>query len=83
MVTGLAEHPKKEVRKALRRARAAGWSVVKSKDRSSHAWGTAVCPGGTCRVWLSGTPRTPEDLADTIRRNVANCSCTPVRKEES
>ena len=77
------KHPKKEVHKALKQARAAGWSVVRSRGRSSHAWGLAACPSGTCRVRLSGTPRTPEDLADTIRRNVANCRCIPVKKEET
>lgn len=70
-------HPKKEVRKALKQARAAGWSIVKAKGRSSHAWGVAVCPGGACRVRLSSTPRVPEDLARRIRCNVAYCRCIP------
>ena len=75
------EHPKKEVRKALKQARAAGWSVVRSRGRSSHAWGVVMCPSGACRLRLYGTPRVPEDLARWIRRKVLNCRCIPSGEE--
>ena len=74
------EHPKKEVRKALKQARAAGWSVVKAKGRSSHTWGTVVCPVGVCQLRVSGTPRVPEDSARVIRSIVAKCRC--IEREE-
>ena len=82
MVTPL-EHPKKEVRKALKQARASGWSVIKAKGRASHTWGTLVCPVGTCRMRLYGTPRVPEDLARVIRSIVAKCRCTERREDRT
>ena len=83
-ITGMVpplEHPKKEVRKVLKQARAAGWSVVRSKGRSGHSWGAVVCPSGTCRVRLPGTPRVPQDLADKVKRSIAKCTCASTLKE--
>ena len=37
-------HPKKEVRKALRKLRAAGWTIDVASGGHSHRWGTAICP---------------------------------------
>lgn len=37
-------HPSKEVRKAIRQLRKAGRTIVLAKGRSSHRWGTALCP---------------------------------------
>lgn len=82
-MAALPECPKKEVRKALKQARAAGWSVVRSKGRSGHTWGVVVCPSGACRLRLPGTPRVPEDVASRIRHKMANCRCIPEWNEET
>lgn len=75
------DHPKEEVRKALKQARAAGWSVAKAKGRTGHTWGFVVCPGGSCRVAVWGSPRTQENLARYIRSKVATCRCRSSREE--
>lgn len=68
-------HPKKEIRRAIDVLKAAGWTVVLSKGRSSHAWGRAHCPFGhrECSVSIWSTPAVPEDHAATLVARVAKC----------
>ena len=70
-------HPKKEVRKALKELRAAGWTIEVARGGHSHRWGTAVCPhwhidhSGRmhhCVQSIDGTPRNPGNHAKRIRR---------------
>ena len=37
-------HPKKEVRKAIKEPRAAGWTIEVAVGGHAHRWGTATCP---------------------------------------
>lgn len=37
-------HPKKEVRKAIKELRAAGWRIEVATGGHAHRWGTATCP---------------------------------------
>ena len=74
-------HPKKEVRKALKELRAAGWTVETVTGRG-HRWGTATCPrqhpdgsGGLsrCVLGIDCTPRNPGDHANRLRRALRKC----------
>ncbi len=62
-------HSKKEVRRALDEAAAAGLLVKESTGRG-HSWGTIQCPHNDClgRMSVWSTPRSQEDHADQIRR---------------
>lgn len=70
------DHPKKEIRQAVRLLEAAGWTVVRSRGRSSHAWGRAHCPFGhrECSVSIWSTPAVPANHAATLVARVAKCN---------
>lgn len=57
----------KEIAKALREAKEAGFTVIERK--SGHVWGKVVAPNGQeLKVW--STPRNPETMAKRIREFV-------------
>lgn len=69
-------HPKKEVRKALKELRAAGWTIEVAVGGHAHGWGTATCPhlhpggpGGvySCVLGIRSTPRNEGDHANRLR----------------
>jgi hypothetical protein len=64
-------HSKKEVRKALDDAVAAGFEV-KPTDAHGHSWGYIDCPHPECpqRQWVWSTPADQDDHARQIRRFV-------------
>ena len=75
-------HPKKEVRKALKRLRAAGWTIKTAVGGHAHRWGTATCPhqhpdgsGGRSRCVQSirSTPRNEGNEANRLRRALRIC----------
>ena len=75
-------HPKKEVRKAIKELRAAGWTIEVAVGGHTHRWGTATCPhqhpdgsGGVtrCSRGIHGTPRNQYDQADRLRRALREC----------
>lgn len=66
-------HPSKEIEAAVAHAEARGWTWFKIKG---PAWGKLLCPhhdrdGCTVFVWL--TPRSPENHARQMRREVDRC----------
>lgn len=68
-------HPNKEIEGALQYAESLGWEVKKA-GKSSHAWGRVYCPHGGregCLFSVWSTPRSPQNHARQIRRNVDNC----------
>ena len=75
-------HPKKEVRKALKELRAAGWTIKTADGGHAHRWGTATCPHqhadhsdeATCCIQvIYGTPRNQYDEANRLRRALRKC----------
>lgn len=75
-------HPKKEVRKALKQLRLAGWTVRVAAGGHSHRWGTATCPydhpdgaGGVkrCLHGIYGTPRSQDGHAKELREALRGC----------
>ncbi len=62
-------HSKKEVRKALDDAAAAGFLVVPT-EAHGHSWGYIDCPHAACsgRLWVWSTPASEDDHAKQIRR---------------
>ena len=68
MVKG-RRHPDKGIRKAIKQAAAAGWSVDYGKG---HRWGTLLCGAG-CRVAVWSTPRNPDVIAKRIGEAVRKC----------
>jgi hypothetical protein len=65
-------HSKKEVRRALDDAYAAGL-VIKETDGHGHSWGCIDCPQPDCgmRMYVWSTPREEDVHARQIRRFVA------------
>ena len=83
-------HPKKEVRKAIKEMRAAGWTIEIAVGGHAHRWGTATCPyqhpdgsGGVnrCALVIYGTPRNHYDQADRLRQALRKCQKKLVRPE--
>jgi hypothetical protein len=68
-------HPDKDIRKAIRDARHAGWTVEKATG-AGHRWGTVSCGHG-CAVALASTPRRPGDIAKRVREAVEHCEHHP------
>ncbi len=75
-------HPKKEVRKALKELRAAGWTIEVAVGGHSHRWGTATCPrqhpdasGGATRCvhFIRSTPRDESNHAKQLRHALSAC----------
>jgi hypothetical protein len=66
-------HPNKEIRGALAYARRNGWTVIKSRGGSAHAWGVMRCPGDCPQVSIFSTPKVPENHARALRRAVDRC----------
>ena len=75
-------HPKKEVRKALKELRVAGWTIEVARGGHSHRWGTATCPhqhpdvsGGSfrCVQGIRSTPRNTGNHAKELRRALRRC----------
>jgi hypothetical protein len=60
-------HPNKDVRKAIKEAEKAGWTVKKGKN---HRWGTLLCGQG-CKLAVASTPRDPGAIAKRIGERVA------------
>lgn len=72
---GMAEHPNKHIRAAIRYAEENGWEFVKAGPRS-HDFGTLYCQHRErdgCIVRVYSTPKHPEDHARWIRRQVDRC----------
>ncbi len=83
-------HPKKEVRKALKELRAAGWTIEVALGGHSHRWGTATCPhqhpdgsgeATCCTRVIYGTPHNQYDEADRLRRALRKCHEMRARSE--
>lgn len=75
-------HPKKEVQKALKELRTAGWTIKIAVGRTAHRWGTATCPrqhpdgsGGAshCVLAIRSTPRNEGNHANRLRRALRQC----------
>jgi hypothetical protein len=69
------KHPNKEIEQAIKYAESKGWRYIASGS-SAHAWGRLFCPlasreGHSMSVW--STPKSPENHARQIRRNVDAC----------
>lgn len=84
-------HPKKEVRKALKELRAAGWTIEVAVGGNAHRWGTATCPhqhpdgsGRTsnCVYAVRSTPRNEADHANRLRRALRKCQETLGRSDQ-
>lgn len=84
-------HPKKEVRKALKELRAAGWTIEVAVGGHSHRWGTVTCPyqhpdgsgdATRCVRVVYGTPRNQSDQANRLRRTLRQCQQALARSEE-
>ena len=67
-------HPNKDIEAALGYARENGWTVMKTKGGSAHAWGVMRCAGDCPQVSIFSTPRVPENHARALRRAVDRCS---------
>ena len=75
-------HPKKEVRKALKELRAAGWTIEAAVGGNTHRWGTATCPHqhpdgsgrlSRCVKRIHSTPRNERNHAKELRRALSWC----------
>lgn len=75
-------HPNKEVRKALKDMRKAGWTIETAAGGHSHRWGRAVCPHWhvddsgrryRCTRGIDSTPRNAGNHAKRIRRALRRC----------
>ena len=84
-------HPKKEVRKAIKELRSAGWAIEVAVGGHAHRWGTATCPhqhlGGsdeaTCCVRvIYGTPHNQYDEANRLRRALRKCQNSLARSDQ-
>jgi hypothetical protein len=70
-------HPNKHINEAVQHALSLGWRLEMS---NGHAWGFLYCPlgarGGCCpAVW--STPKSPENFAKKLRREIDACSHRP------
>ena len=70
-----SKHPNKTIEQAIKYAESKGWRY-QSSGQSAHAWGRLLCPfesreGHAMSVW--STPKSPENHARQIRRNVNAC----------
>lgn len=74
------QHPKKEIRQALKEAREAGWQVDPARGGRSKAWGHLHCGAveAECSMTINSTPRNPANEAKKIRKKMAKC---PHRRE--
>ena len=84
-------HPKKEVRKALKELRAAGWTIEVAAGGNAHRWGTATCPHqhpdtsgrtSSCVHAVRSTPRNEGDHANQLRRVLRNCQQALERSDQ-
>ena len=84
-------HPKKEVRRAIKELRAAGWTIEVAVGGHAHRWGTATCPHqhpdgsdtvSRCVRFIYGTPHNQYDEADRLRRALRRCQETPARSDQ-
>ncbi len=84
-------HPKKEVRRAIKELRAAGWAIDVAGGGHTHRWGTAICPhqhpdgsgeATRCVRVIYGTPRNQYDEADRLRRALRKCQQMRTRFEK-
>ena len=75
-------HPKKEIRKAIKELKAAGWTIEVAVGGRSHRWGTATCPHqhpedpdglSRCVQFIRGTPRSQDDHAKQLRYALRVC----------
>ncbi|MEO1527041.1 MAG: hypothetical protein AAFX06_16500 [Planctomycetota bacterium] len=69
----------KHIREAIEYAESKGWRY--SGGGKSHTVGRLFCPGAGCIVSVYGTPRSPENHARHIRRQVDGCGCTEEEEE--
>lgn len=83
-------HPKKEVRKAIKELRAAGWKIRLAAGGHSHQWGTATCPYqhsdssgrlSRCVKSIHSTPRNGGNHAAELRRALRWCEDWLTRTE--
>lgn len=75
-------HPKKEVRRAIKELRAAGWTIEVAVGGHTHRWGTATCPHqhpsspgrpSSCVRFIYGTPHNQYNEANRLRRALRKC----------
>jgi hypothetical protein len=66
-------HPIRTIETALTYARQEGWTMIKSRGGSAHAWGVMRCPGDCPQVSIFSTPRVAENHARALRRAVDRC----------
>lgn len=66
-------HPNQHIERAVKYAESLGWRVEIS---NGHAWGFLLCPERTragCRIGVWSTPKSPENHARRITRDVDTC----------
>lgn len=71
----MGEHPKADIRTALRRARKEG--MVVDEIHNGHRWGTLTCPGCERSQPVYCTPKSPSTAArriDEFSRKHAGCA---------
>ena len=66
-------HPSRPIEEALGYAGDHGWTIIKSRGGTAHAWGVIRCPGDYPQLSVFSTPRVPEDHARALRRAVDRC----------
>ncbi|RIK84787.1 MAG: hypothetical protein DCC68_00410 [Planctomycetota bacterium] len=75
-------HPNKHIERAVRHAERRGWRVEMS---GGHAWAKLYCPfagRGGCIVFVWSTPRSAENHARHIERDVDACPHRPLQPNE-
>lgn len=66
-------HPDQHIERAVAYAEQVGWRVIMSHG---HAWGRLLCPFSDrsgCQISVYSTPRSAENHARAIVRNVEMC----------
>lgn len=70
-------HSKKEVQEAIEAITADGWFTL---ETGRGHWGVMRCGHGDrdgCQIWVHGTPESPGNHANKLRRAASNCTHRP------
>lgn len=69
---GAADHPDKEIRKALKEILDMAGEVTFKLTQAGH-WGTLYCSKGCCKIAVNGTPRNAANHARDLLREARKC----------